>query len=422
MRPEIVASSAGQALLVLIYLDINDWQLTARDEYGGIVLRETVAASTASGKLTFGNAALKYSRSHPQQFNNKYFYSLAADPLAGDMKPAKNHADLIYHHLVQLALPKDETITLCVGGHLTNQQLGLLLGICNEAKFVINGFIDMALGQSLSVPSIAQQNDYHVLDIELHRMILGHISIVGNVRQHQQSVTMDGIGVANIIEGWMNVIADEFVHKTRFDPLHAGHSEQQLFDQVMAWLALPELKDQRVTMVNGESNRDIEISRQLLVEKLRQRLRSFDFAHVDTLVITTRVAGIPGLQLLLEEQVAKVVVLTEGPIAKNYALLAENLDAEDMHRITQVTVSEHISPASNESSSDVNEATATHLLLDHVAYAFGREQIAPHIDPATARTRSTEISVNGSFGTTLEICTGDNICIDGKSYIAIRLE
>jgi hypothetical protein len=253
-------------------------------------------------------------------------------------------------------------------------------------------------------------------------MTLGHISIAGNVRQHQQTVTMDGLGVANIIEGWMNVIADEFVQKTRFDPLHAGQSEQQLFDQVMAWLALPELKDQRVTMVNGESNRDIEISRQLLVEKLRQRLRSFDFAHVDTLVITTRVAGIPGLQPLLEEQVSKVVVLTEGPIAKNYALLAEGLDAEDMHRITQATVSEHISPASIESSSDVNKPSATHLLLDHVAYAFRQDQFATHIDSATACTRSTEISVNGSFGTALEICTGDNICIDGKSYIAIRLE
>ena len=415
MRPETLAPSASQARLVLIYLDINDWQLTARDEYGDVLLCEPVGASTANGKLEFGHIALQHSRSHPQQFNNKYFYSLSADPLAGDMKPAKNHADLIYHHLAQLSLPAGEPITLCVGGHLTNQQLGLLLGICGEAKLTVLGFIDTGLGQSLSVPL---KSDYHVLDIELHRMTLGHISVTGTLRQQQQTVTMDGMGVANIIEGWMNVIADEFVRKTRFDPLHAGRSEQQLFDQIISWFTLPELSDQRVTTVNGESNRDIEIGKNLLVEKLRQRLQSFDFTHVDNLVITTRVVGVPGLQNLLEQQVPTVVALTEGPIAKNYALLAEGLNAQNIRRITEAVVSEHLSPT----PPVVTKPAATHLLLDHVAYNFKHDAFLAHIDSASARTTSDDVSVNSKFGIAQQICSGDNIDIAGKSYIAIRLE
>ena len=158
----------------MIFLDINDWQLTARTAYGPALFKEPVGASKATGKLEFGQPALQHSRSHPQQFNNKYFYSLAPDPLSGDLRPAKNHADLIYHHLVELSLPEDKPLVLCVSGHLTNQQLGLLLGICQEAKLTVNGFIDLALGQSLAAP---MHNDYHVLDIELHRMTLSHITV-----------------------------------------------------------------------------------------------------------------------------------------------------------------------------------------------------------------------------------------------------
>ena len=239
----------------MITLEVNDWQLTAWDERGECLLTQTAGASTAPGQLTFGDAALRHSRSHPQRFNNRYLYSLAADPISGDLRPAQNHADLIYHHFKQLQLPGDQPVALCVGGHVTNQQLGLLLGICQEAGMRIAGFIDAALAQSLQVPA---SSDYHVLDMELHRLTLSHVAVGAGHRESTQTLTLDGAGAANIIDGWMNVIADQFVQKTRFDPLHAGNTEQQLYDQVRAWLTDPAIVERRVSVKHLVESRNSE--------------------------------------------------------------------------------------------------------------------------------------------------------------------
>ncbi len=274
----------------MVFLDINDWQLTARSEDGTLLLREPMAASRAGGALVFGFPALRQSRANPQQFNYKYLYSLAPDPGSGDMRPAKNHADLIFHHLTRLDMLKEQPVVMGIGGHLTNQQLGLLLGICQEASIQVAGFVDLALAQSIGADTTA---NYHVLDVELHRATLTEVVVDGQTRTQQQTVTWDGVGVANMVDGWMNVIADEFVQKTRFDPLHAGHSEQQLFDQVYAWLGQGPLNSQRISVTHGEASRDIEIDRQPLADKLRQRLRGFELDHVEQLFVTPRAAAVP---------------------------------------------------------------------------------------------------------------------------------
>ena len=36
---------------------------------------------------------------------------------------------------------------------------------------------------------------------------------------------------------WAHTIAETFVRRTRFDPLHDGASEQRMFDALPGWLA-----------------------------------------------------------------------------------------------------------------------------------------------------------------------------------------
>jgi len=385
----------------MIYLDVNDWQLTLRDDAGEILLRQIAGASTATGQLTFGDEAIRRSRSHPQQFNSKYFYSLAPDPISGDLRPAQNHADLIYHHLRTLNLPASESIVLCVGGHLTNQQLGLLLGICKEANLAVIGFIDAALAQSLSTPA---NDDYHVLDAELHRMTLSYVSLTDGLRSCRQTTKLDGLGIANIVDGWMNVIADEFVQKTRFDPLHAGDSEQQLYDQVTSWLSQEQLGDRRVSVVNGNASRDIEISATLLAEKLDQRLSAFDFGHVRHLVVTPRAASVPGLYGLLRSRAPKLESVRDSDLIGNYRCLANELDAQEVRRITSIKVQPTAATASvADSATHAGHLGATHLLAEHVAYALTATRFRSLANPET-------------------LVPGDVVDCDGQRYVAIRLE
>lgn len=379
----------------MLFLEINDWQLTAWDAQGDRILQQTVGASSAPGQLSFGETALAHSRSHPQQFNNRYLYSLAPDPIAGDLRPAKNHADLIYHHLLHMGLPS-EPAGLCVGGHLTNQQLGLLLGICQEVGLKVSGFIDAALVQSLAVPA---SGDFHVLDVELHRMTLSHIAVSANHRETAQTVTLDGLGTANIIDGWMNVIADEFVQKTRFDPLHAGQTEQQLYDQVSRWLTEIGIVDRRVSVNNGDASRDIEVSAGLLKDKLRQRLAGADVDHIQRLVLSPRAASVAGLQALLAERVSYIDACNPSDLARNCSSLAQGFIPTDVRRI----VSAEIAAASTDTpAAQPTLNSATHLLCDHVAYALN------------------DARFNGQPQQPL--APGDQVHIGEQTYTAIRLE
>jgi len=379
----------------VLFLELNDWQLTAWDEQGDRILQQTVGASTAPGQLSFGEVAQAHSRSHPQQFNNRYLYSLAPDPIAGDLRPAKNHADLIYHHLLHLGLP-GEPVGLCVGGHLTNQQLGLLLGICQEAGLRVAGFIDAALAQSLSVPA---SGDFYVLDVELHRMTLSHMAVSATRRECVQTMTLDGLGTANIIDGWMNVIADEFVQKTRFDPLHAGNTEQQLYDQVSRWLTEIGIVDRRVSVTNGDASRDIEVSAGLLKDKLRQRLAGVDVDHIQRLVLSPRATSVAGLQALLAERVSYIDTCSTGDVARNCSTLARGFIPTDVRRI----VSADIAAASTDTPAPLPALqSATHLLCEHVAYALNDARFNGHV------TQPPRL--------------GEEVHIGDQTYTAIRLE
>ncbi|XOV81553.1 MAG: hypothetical protein ACFHXK_11775 [bacterium] len=391
----------------MVYLDINDWQLTLRQPQQAPRYFAGAAAQTPDG-LVFDSAALARSRSHPQQFSNRYLSTIAADPVAGDLGPAKNHADLIYQHLLQLDLTANTPLVLAVSGQVSNAQLGLLLGICAEAQLTVKGFIDLALGQSLNIPA---DTDYHVLDIEQHRMTLTEIQIRDGNRMQARTTPMDGVGTASIIEGWMNVIADEFVQRTRFDPLHSGQTEQHLFDQVYPWLTESQMQDHVVSVRHGESSREVEITAVRLLEKLTQRLGGVELGHVEHLVLTPRSASIPALKSQLEQRVRQCSVIQEVDILHNYEQLAASLSDTQVKRISQALNRQVDPPTANQpdptersASAQPSPDSATHWLLQHTAYP---------LDHPTLVAAGVH---NGAM-----VAPGTEITVAGQTYVAIRV-
>ena len=395
----------------MIFIDINDWEFSARTEQGTVLYNARAGASTAQGPLVFGDAANQCSRTHPQRFNNKYLYTLAAEPIAGDLKPAKNHADLIYHHLLQLQLPADKPITFCVGGHLTLTHLGLLLGIAKEAKLDVKGFLDSALAHSLSTPFT---ENYHVLDLELHRLVVSHVSITNNERTAGNTTTYDGMGAAAIIEGWMNVIADEFVQKTRFDPLHTGACEQQLLDQINGWMGEQKLKDQHISLSYADANRDIDVAASLLSDKLQQRLTGCDFESISRLLLSPRAARMRGLKDALAKRIAQVMVADEASLPNNYHTLTQSLSDQGVRRIITAKTDLEVAPATTKQK-------ATHLLLHNQAHPLSAQRFAKHLDPQHSKTRSTDIAVNGVIAPGETVYVGDRVLLQELTYTAITV-
>jgi deoxyadenosine/deoxycytidine kinase len=62
--------------------------------------------------------------------------------------------------------------------------------------------------------------------------------VIGTEVRHERSFEVRDCGFSNLLDGWVNLIADRFVQETRFDPLHTADSEQQLYNQVYEHVTL----------------------------------------------------------------------------------------------------------------------------------------------------------------------------------------
>lgn len=400
-------------------LELNDWQLTTRNNAGSEIASEPAAASDANGELIFGAPAQSLSRQSPQQYNNRYLYTLAPEPLPRDLGPARNQADLIYHHLRSLNLTDNDGLLIGVGGHVTNEQLGLLLGIAQELQIPVRGFIDNALAYGLDAPA---SSSFHVIDIELHRLLISKVEVTSQQRSISHCAAIDGAGMAAILEGWMNVIADDFVHKTRFDPLHAAASEQQLFDTVSNWLGQSTLTDQRIRINHGESIRELEVSAGELSDKLSQRLSAVDFTQLGTIGVTERVMAVPFLSDLLASRVDAVLPLESASAGRNFSQLGEGLATDQVRRVTSGSSSLMSDLPATTAAADTDLQSATHLLQEHIAFAFDHPAVSDYIDAATGSATGESVTINGrpSHGGPLK--PGDTVALGAQLYTAIRLE
>ena len=279
-------------------LEINDWRLSCYTPQGQCIYQQAAAALAQNDQLIFGDAALAQSRVQPQTFNVQYLSRLSAEALPRPMGPAQNQADLIYYHLrsMQNEYALSDVVVAAPAQH-SDEQLGLLLGIADEAGLSIQGFVDSALGHALHT----QIDTHHVFDIGLNHTSLNELHVEqGQLRIGGNSV-FEGNGVLGIVDAWLHVIASAFLQSSRFDPLHSAATEQQAFDQALSWITQGLPDDPQVSIDVDGHPRTADIPRAALMSALRQRLSVADLRNVKTLGLTTRISSIPGVCELLGE-------------------------------------------------------------------------------------------------------------------------
>ena len=118
-----------------------------------------------------------------------------------------------------------------VPGSLSGDQLGVLLGIAQEAGLAIRGFVDSAVLMASAAPLPAR---CWLLDLHLTRACLTELHAGDEVARGDVQ-EFPGCGLLSCLDGWANLLADRFVQDTRFDPLHSADTEQQLYNQLYDW-------------------------------------------------------------------------------------------------------------------------------------------------------------------------------------------
>lgn len=416
-------------------LEINDTELLLYQRGLRLYHAPAIAIAREDG-LIFGEAALRLARIHPRQAHQQYLSRLSPDPLPHPTRDAANLADLIYHQLREVAALCDDDMVIAVPGTLSGEQLGVLLGIGQEAGLKVSGFVDAAVA-AVSTCRAPEQVCY--LDLYLQHVNITELTVNDEV-QRTRAYEIRECGLSNLLDGWVNLIADRFVRETRFDPLVTADTEQQLYNQVYDWLMGGTLHaDVAVEIQHADLRRKVEVPRVALEQKAAVR-----FARVlealqgrQAVRLSARAARVPGLSACLREAGLLVEPLALDAVAAGCTSHLSRIRSSDgeLRLITRLptekseTGAEHAAVAATRTAASPASAAPTHLLLGHHARPIAIVTEAPlEIDSGAVwlqpdPARHSLLKLNGSIVTgRVRVEPGDRIETPAGTFQAIRVE
>ncbi len=287
-------------------LEIVDAGLVARSEPRPQPTEPSPGYAALDGeRLIVGKRAQSRARREPRRTHHRFWDSLDLAPLGRPFPDGMTRADLVHAHLSSIWESQRHAIhsvLLAVPGHVSNEQLGLLLGIARACEMPVSGMVDSAVA---AASTLALQGPVIHVDLLLHRAVATELS-AGAVLERRRVETAEDAGLIAFHEALAQGVARSFVAQTRFDPLHAAESEQALFDRLPA--CLDQLKREESFSLMLEAG-----GREYVVELGRRELLSFVdeiYARIRALVGSLKRAGSPAT-LLLSPRAAALAQLSE---------------------------------------------------------------------------------------------------------------
>ncbi|MGH8240692.1 MAG: hypothetical protein ACREXP_27250, partial [Steroidobacteraceae bacterium] len=260
-------------------------------------------------KTRTGNDAANRVRLMPLLAHTNFWRALSTDELTRPSRLVRTTADVAFAQAEALLGPHKaggEGVLLAVPAGYSREQLALLLGVINETGVRVAGLVDAALAACSLEPAPARV--LH-LDLELHQAILTVLEYTGGERSGLKRSRYEIAlrhGVLDLQQTLMQLIADTFIRKTRFDPLHDASTEQRLVDQLPDLLGrLREQEQVVVGMQFGDRPLEIEIERAQVIAALEPH-----YVELLRLVQGARVAGMQ-IQLRLAPRIAAFPGLVE---------------------------------------------------------------------------------------------------------------
>ncbi|MGH8176659.1 MAG: FHA domain-containing protein [Steroidobacter sp.] len=297
-------------MLALALIDSGLVLARNRGEGGEIVAEAPGVAVLEEEATLTGAEAIQRARLKPLLAQTNFWRALSVEPLTRPSRLARTTADIAFAQAQSVLAgfkAEGESVLLAIPAGYSREQLSLLLGVMNETGVPAAGLVDAALAACSLEP--APPRVLH-LDLELNQAILTVLDHSGGAQggglKRSRYEIAERHGVLSLQQTWMHFIAENFVRKTRFDPLHDAGAEQRLFDQLPGWLGAAEDAGRvTLTMQSGDRALEIELERAQFIAAAEPHYR-----ELLRLVQAARVAGMP-IELRVSERVAALPGLLE---------------------------------------------------------------------------------------------------------------
>lgn len=291
----------------MLALELIDAALVVARQQGesvDVVADAPGVALLEDSQTVTGLDALQRVRRQPLLAHTNFWRGLSTQPLTRPSRVAGTAADVAFAQAEKLLgqFKQDGTgVLLAVPAGYNRDQLGLLLGVINETGVPVAGLVDAALAACSLEPAPARV--LH-LDLELHQALLTVLEYSGGehpgLKRSRYEIALRH-GLLGIQQSLVQFIAENFVRKTRFDPLHDANSEQRLVDQLPAWLAeLQQAETVTLSFQFADRELQLEVERSQLIAAAEPH-----YQELLRLVQGARVAGMP-IELRLSQRVASM--------------------------------------------------------------------------------------------------------------------
>lgn len=344
-------------------------------------------------RLLVGKPASDKAHLFPLQVINRFWDQLNTEPLKQKNRHAQNHAEIAYTHLFhvwEIVKQYGDEMIIAVPNFYSKEQLGLILGMAKELSIPVKGFVSLPIAASYHAYPNAML--LH-LDIHLHRFEITYLH-QGEYLTAKNSVTFEEISLEQLYRSWVETIAEEFVHATRFDPLHQAATEQELYNRLAS--ALDIFKNQPsflFELSHGKNSYRITLLRDVLFQKSEkiydeicrfiEKMRD-DHGKNNLLTVlqtTHRVACLPGLKdKLLEIENCKIIELEPGAGALGVLKHWDQLTDKHLGNGTSFFTSRPWQQTESTTSRAISYQTShtinpSHLLYRDVAYPVSEKPL-----------------------------------------------
>jgi FHA domain len=197
-------------------IELNDRSLALAQE--GELRSVRPCGVTVAGSVVSGASAWTQLRRAPSAVSTRHFSDIARHRAT----PAT--FELAVRELRELAGENGATPLVALAARFDTRALGELLSIARAANIEVAGFIDSAV---LCAARLGITRSALVLDCGLYESSATLVEGGAGVRMRRSAVAQ--IGYMDLLERWLQLAAEAMVKRTRFDPLHDGDHEQQIF-------------------------------------------------------------------------------------------------------------------------------------------------------------------------------------------------
>ena len=378
------------------------------------------------GRYQFGQTAWQQARRAPREINNRYWHRLSTQPLSPALGPARHTADLVHAHLQALLSGVSGELALVIPGAMEPAQLSLLLGIIETLPVTPSAVVH----RSALVGAGIGEHCAHV-ELHLHQASITPVHTIDGMATTGDTQLLPGFGLLGLIDDIAEIIGQQFVSQTRFDPQRRAETEQALYEQIPGLLNALATQGEVSCAVEGHTARISADTLRTVGQRFSTALAPLIPGDISLIAFDSLLSSLPGLALASQQgQPLRTQAVLPSAVVAGAAQLATNTGELVFQRQIACASASHLATPAPQAvtATPAPAPTVSHYVIaGHAAALSPGTAIAPGVSVTGSNqvtvASSAEAQLNGqAIDGSVTLAAGDRLTAGGIEVLFITVE